>query len=494
MNRYKMWIGGEWVESLSGQPFPSINPATGEIIAEIPLGGREDAVRAIEAARKAFPAWAGMPQSERSKRVGRIAVMLMERLEEFARLETADHGSPIRKTMNFDIPIAAGTFEYFASVSRNVLGHTLPVGPHVLNYTVREPIGVVSIITPWNAPLLMAAWKLAAALSMGNTCVIKPASVTPLTTLKLGEILEQLDLPAGTVNIVTGPGSTVGEELVTNPAVDKVGFTGSSETGQAVMGLLGKGIKRLGLELGGNNPFIVFEDADVDAAVQGAVFGSFFNNGQVCAAVGRYYIHESLYEEFIEKFAAEASKLVVGDPTKPETDMGPVVSEIHRRSVEAYIKSGIDEGAKLVLGGQRPASPECEHGFFVAPTIFADVSQNMRIAREEIFGPVAPIMRFKSVDEAVALANDTVYGLSASVWTNDIRRAINVCNQLKAGTTWVNEHLIIWFEAPWGGYKRSGFGKDLSHYVLEEYTQLKCVSVDLTGLTKKPWYSLINPR
>ena len=494
MERFKMWIGGEWVDSVSGKTFSSVNPATGEVIAEVPLGDREDAKRAINAARKAFPQWSKLPQSERSKKVSKIAELLMGRLEEFAKLETADHGSPMRKTMNFDIPISAGTFEYFAQASRDVVGHTLPVGPHVLCYTTREPIGVISAITPWNAPLLMASWKLGAALVTGNTCVIKPASVTPLTTLKLGEILEQLDLPPGAVNIITGPGNTVGQEMVENPGVDKVGFTGSSETGREVLGLLGKGVKRVGLELGGNNPFIVFDDADVDAAVQGAVFASFFNNGQVCAATGRYYVQEKVYEEFLGKFVAESEKLVVGDPLDMSTDMGPVVSAGHRDSIESYIASGLEEGASVVLGGRRPSGGIYDKGYYVSPTIFANVRQDMRIVREEIFGPVAPVMPFKDEEEVIRLANDTDYGLSASVWTNDVRRAINLSNAIDAGTTWINEHLIIWFESPWGGFKQSGFGKDLSRYVLEEYTRLKAVSVDLTGMKKKPWYNLINPR
>ena len=482
-----MWIGGEWVDAESGETFPSINPATGEEIARVPLAGKGDVKKAIEAAKKAFPKWSKEPQGTRSNKVLQLARLLRERVQEFAELETRDHGSPIRFNLHAG---AAECFEWFAKASSTIMGNVLPVGPHMLAYTQREPIGVVSLLVPWNGPLEMLSWKLGPALAVGNACVVKPSSFTSLTALKLGELLEQLDLPPGTVNIVTGPPATIGEELTTNPDVRKVGLTGSTATGREVMASAAKTVKRLSLELGGKNPFIVFDDADIDAAIMGAIEGSFWNSGQVCASVGRYYIHEKVYEEFVEKFISAANKIVMGDPLDIATDMGPLVSEQHRDKVAGLVKSGLEEGAKLVLGGERPSKPPLDKGWFFPPTIFTKVTQNMRIAREEIFGPVAPILKFssdKSDEEVIELANDSTYGLVASVWTSDMRRALKFVNALESGMVWVNDHMGLGMETPVGGFKESGFGKDLSHLVFDDYTQIKCVMVELTGMRKKPF-------
>ena len=491
MKEYKMWINGKFTKAISGKTYSAVNPANAEKIADIPLGDKEDVSRAVQAAKAAFPVWSRKTQAERSKIVFQIAEGIRQNVKEFSRIETMDHGVPIKISSNFHIPMAAEYLEYIAQASRALTGYTLPIGQHALSYIQREPIGVCGLITPWNVPLLMVAWKLGPALAMGNTCVIKPPSCDSLSTLKLAEILEKLDLPPGTVNIVTGPGSTVGEALASDPDVDKIGFTGSCETGKHIMSCASSSVKRLGLELGGKNPFIVMEDADVDAAVEGAVFSSFFNSGMVCASAGRYYIHEKLHDEFVDKFIAETKKIIIGDPSDEKTRMGPVVSKEHRDKVESYIQSGINEGATLMLGGKRPTNPPLNKGYYIMPTIFINVTQNIKIAKEEIFGPVACILKFSSEDEVIRLANESVFGLAASIWTKDTTKGIQFANALRVGFVWINDSLIIWPEQPWGGFRESGFGKDNSFHVFEEYSQLKVVSIDLTKKQRKPWYELL---
>jgi acyl-CoA reductase-like NAD-dependent aldehyde dehydrogenase len=486
-----MWIDGKWVNSVSGKTYTAVNPAGGEVIAQIPSGDKADVDLAVGAARKAFPAWSGKTQAERSRIVYRLSELIRANRESLAAAETLDHGTPTRLANNFDVPNSAACFEYYAQTSRALMGNTLPVGPHTLSYIQREPVGVCALITPWNFPLMMVAWKLGAALAVGNTCIVKPPSIDSLSSLKLAELVEQLDLPPGTVNFITGPGASTGEELAGHPGVAKVGFTGSCEVGKQVMKCASNSVKRVGLELGGKNPFIVLKDADIEAAVEGAVFASFFNSGMVCAAVGRYYVHAAVYDEFVSKFTEAAQKVVVGDPADAKTAMGPLVSREQQHKVEEYIRSGLQEGAKMVLGGKVPEN--LSRGFYVMPTIFCDVTQDMTIAREEIFGPVACILKYSSEDEVINLANDSSFGLAASVWTKNTAKAIRFANALKAGFVWINDHLIIWPEQPWGGFKESGIGKDNSIYVFDEYTQLKTVSIDLTEARKKPWYSDICP-
>lgn len=488
---YKVLIGGQWVGAASGETMNVVNPANGQIVATAPKCGKAEVDQAVNAAAAAFPQWAGMPVSERSKTILKLSQLIMANQESLAALETMEHGSPIRKTMNFDVPLCAEQLEYFAGVARNLTGETLPVGPWCLSMTVREPLGVVGLITPWNFPALMVVWKLGAALVTGNTCVLKPPSVTPLTTIKLAELAMEAGVPEGVINVVTGPGESVGEALVSHPKVAKIGFTGDTQTGKRIMTVAADNVTQVGLELGGKNAFIVLPDADLDSAVEGAIFGSYFNSGQVCAAASRFYIHESLYEEFAEKLVAAAQKLTMGDTMKPETIIGPVAYAGHRDKVESYIQSAKAEGAKLLLGGERPDTPDTKDGYFVAPTIFGDCDNKMQIMREEIFGPVVGLARFSTPEEAVALANDTPYGLSASVWTKDTRAGLAMAGQIQAGTVWVNEHLIIFCETPWGGCKQSGWGKDLSSMVLDEYTHFKHIYVDLTGAPEKPWYAIL---
>ena len=490
-DKFKVLINGEWKDSSTGKMLDIINPANGELVGQAPKCSVVEVDEAVQAAAAAAPGWAARPMSDRSKILLAASRKIMEHQEELAILETKEHGSPFRKTMNFDVPLCAEQLEYFAGAARSITGETLPVGPWCLSATVREPLGVVGLITPWNFPALMVIWKLGAALVTGNACIVKPPSTAPLTTLKLGEIMMDAGVPAGVLNIITGPGEEVGEAMVRHPGIDKIGFTGDTATGKRILSLAGETVKQVGLELGGKNAFLVLEDADVEAAVEGAIFASFFNTGQVCAAASRYYIHESLYDEFAAKFVELAGKLRYGDPMNMETVLGPVAYKGHRDSIEAYISSGKQEGAKLLLGGSRPNTDETANGYFVAPTIFGDCNNSMKIMREEIFGPVAGLAKFKTNQEAIALANDTPYGLSASVWTANARTGLIMANQIKAGTVWINEHLIIFCETPWGGCKESGWGKDLSTMVFDEYTKLKHIYIDLNEQPVKPWYGIL---
>ena len=484
MLSYKMWIGGKWIDAESGKTYPVYNPATEEIIAQVPLGGKADADKAVEAARKAFPVWSNTPQAERSQIALKIAALLKKNAKELAMLDTLEHGTPVDRSGR--IPgISAARFEWAAYNARSLMGHTVPVSPETLIYLQREPVGVVALITPWNVPLMMIAEKLAPALALGNACIIKPPSINSLTALKLAELLDTLGLPPGTVNVITGPGGTVGEALASHPGVDMVAFTGSSETGKAIMSAASQTIKRLQMELGGKNPFIILDDADINMAVAEAVTGQYKNSGQICASPGRFYVHEKVYDEFLEKFTTGAKKFIVGDPNNEKTQMGPLVSAEHRNRVESYIKSGIDEGAKLILGGKRPTTPPMDKGYWVMPTIITNVTQKMKIAREEIFGPVACIMeKFNSDEQVIAWANETVYGLAAYVWTQDIGRGIRFANRIAAGTVWIGRGLGGGPELPWGGYKESGIGKENSLYGLYEYTNLKRIQVDLMTVKK----------
>jgi acyl-CoA reductase-like NAD-dependent aldehyde dehydrogenase len=488
---YKAFIGGAYVDAEQGQTSDVVNPANGEVFAKVAKCGLADLQRAVKAACDAAPAWAGLSMAERSKVLLRASQILMQKQEEIAALETAEHGSPLRKTMHFDVPQCAEQLEYFAGVARGLTGETLPVGPWCLSATVREPLGVVGLITPWNFPALMVAWKLGAALVTCNTCIVKPPSIAPLTTLKLAEILTEAGAVPGSVNVVPGPGDEIGEALVKHPDIAKIGFTGDTATGKRIMRLASESVKQVGLELGGKNAFVVLADADVDAAVQGAIFGAFFNSGQVCAAASRFYIHESIYDAFAEKFVTEAKKLRYGDPLNMETVIGPVAYKAHRDKIEKYIKEAQRSGARLLLGGQRPQTQETLNGYFVAPTIFGDCDHNSNFMREEIFGPVVGLCRFQETEEAIRMANDTPFGLSASVWTSNVTKGFALAGQIKAGTVWINEHLIIFCDTPWGGCKQSGWGKDLSKQVLEEYTMTKHIYLDLTGQVEKPWYGIL---
>jgi acyl-CoA reductase-like NAD-dependent aldehyde dehydrogenase len=482
-----MWINGEFVEAESGKIYSVVNPATEEEIAQLPLGDKADVDKAVAAAKVAFPIWSKKPRAERSLILSEAADILLDYSEELGKLECLDHGIPISSAIEMG-KIPGLAIKDAAEMAKSVIGKVAPRSPSALIYMQREPIGVCALITPWNVPLIMAASKLSACLAMGNTCVLKPPSIDSLSTLKLAEALAKSDLPKGVVNIITGPGGLVGEALSAHHDVRMVSFTGSSETGKRIMEVGSCNVKRLTLELGGKNPFIVLEDADIDSAVQCAVHSSFFNSGQICASPGRYYLHEKIYEEFVAEFTVAAKNAVVGDPLDPKTQMGPVVSREHRDRIENYIKSGVEEGAKLVLGGKRPTAPPLDKGYYVMPTVFTGVTLDMKIGREEIFGPVACFMdKFSSEEKVLESVNDNNYGLGGSVWTKDTTRGMRLADGIQAGVVWINEHMLMSQEMPWGGIKESGIGREKTPLGLEEYSQLKSVYVDLTEKKDLAW-------
>ncbi len=483
MQKLKMWIGGQWVNADSGRTFVTRNPATGEEIAEVPLAGKSDVDKAVAAARKAFPAWSKRPQAERSAMIARIAAAIRENKKELARLEVLEHGAPLGLA-DFMMYFTEENMKLAASTSRTVMGEVMPTlsdmgenlpAANVVAYLKREPIGVCALITPWNVPSLMIGTKLGPCVATGNTCVIKPPSINSAIALKWAEFLDKLGFPPGVINIITGPGGTIGNALASHPGVDLISFTGSCETGKDIIAASSRTVKRTAMELGGKNPVIVLEDVDMDAAVQDLVNKSFMNVGQNCAAPSRFYVQEKIYDKFIAKFIEETKKIRVGNPAEISTDMGPVASKEHRDKIEGYIKAGVNEGANLVLGGKRPDTAPLDKGYFVMPTIFVDMTQNMTIAREEIFGPVVGFIKFKSDEEVMEAANDSTFGLCASVWTRDMARAMKFVNELQAGTVWVNQHINLMPEFPWGGFKESGLGKEGGVHGPQEYTQLKLV-------------------
>jgi len=476
MENYKMWIGGKWIEAESGRTIPVVNPANGEVFSSVSCGDRAEVDKAVEAARRAFPVWSRKTQAERSKIMLDIADRLQKKIKELAELESRDHGFPITVSENV-LQASFRIFEYAAQCARTLLSDVIPLQSNFRVCMEREPIGVTALITPWNVPLNSVTKKVAYSIAVGNTCVVKPASVDCLTALKFAEILEEVDLPPGTVNIVTGPGSSAGTYLASHPGVGMVSFTGSSETGKSIMAAASRTIKRIQLELGGKNPFIVLEDADVDAAAATAAPGVTFNSGQVCGSPGRFYVHEAVYDQFVEKFVAGMKKTIVGDPADRATQMGPLVSAEHRDSVESYIKSGIDEGASLLLGGVRLANPPLNKGYYVMPTVFGDARQEMRIAREEIFGPVSCIIKFSSEEEVIAKANDSNFGLCASIWTRDTARGMRLTREIEAGSVWVNSTPSPAAEIPWGGFKESGIGKEYARVGFDDVTQMKVVGI-----------------
>ncbi len=472
-------INNEWRPSSSGKTMEVVNPATEEVIASVASAGAPDVDAAVAAARAALAGpWGSMSARERGRLVSRLADRLMERADEVARLETIHNGKPISESRNIEIPAAAECFEYFAGWADKVMGETIPVKGNHLTYTLREPIGVVAAIVPWNFPLLLAAWKVAPALACGNTVILKPASQTPLTAIALGEIAIEIGLPPGVLNIITGAGSTVGQALVEHPGIDKVAFTGDTSTGKAIMRSAAETLKTITLELGGKSPNIVLADADVDAALRGVAVGIFYGKGEVCAAGSRLLVDRAIKDEFIDKLAARTRKIVAGDPLDPKTRFGSVSSKKQLETVLRYIESGKKEGATLVAGGGR-ADIGTGKGYFVQPTVFADVTPEMTISREEIFGPVLAAIEFADLDEAIAKANDTQYGLAAGVWTRDIKKAHYVARKLQAGTVWINTYNVYDTAAPFGGYKQSGFGREMSAHALQHYTQVKSVWVDL---------------
>jgi len=481
--KHKMLINGKWVESASGKRFPTFNPATGEVLSEVAEGDREDINRAVKAARAAFETgpWSKMTPSERGRAVWRLADLLEKHLEDFAQIESLDNGKPLKIARAADVPLAVDLFRYMAGWATKIEGNTIPLsvpytpGAKYLAYTVREPVGVVGQIIPWNFPLLMAAWKMGPALATGCTIVLKPAEQTPLTALRLGELIQEAGIPDGVVNIVPGYGETAGAALAAHPDVDKIAFTGSTEVGKLILQAAAGNLKKVSLELGGKSPNVVFDDADLDAAIPGAASAIFFNHGQCCCAGSRLYIEQKVFDKVVEGVAQRAEKIRVGPGLENSSDMGPLVSEEQMNRVCGFLESGLSEGAKAVTGGTRQG----DKGYFVKPTVLVNTHDKMKVVQEEIFGPVVTAIPFRDPEEIVPTANDSIYGLAAGVWSRDIKKAHTLAAKLKAGTVWINCYNIFDAALPFGGYKQSGWGREMGHEVLEAYTETKAVCAAL---------------
>jgi len=476
----RLYIGGEWQDAASGDTFETINPSTAERLTDVAAADRDDVDRAVAAARSTFEsgAWSGMDGRARGRILYRIADGLEARADELARMEAMDNGKPVREARMIDIKESIDCFRYYAGWADKIDGEVIPVPGPYLNYTRREPMGVCGAIIPWNYPLQMAAWKVAPALACGNTMVLKPAEQTPLTALELARVAGEAGLPAGVLNVIPGFGHTAGAALVAHPDVDKIAFTGSTEVGRIIQREAAGSLKRVSLELGGKSPNIVLADADLDAAVKGAAMAIFYNAGQACTAGSRLLVEESIRDEFVAKLLQRASGMKAGDPLDPKTRLGPLVSEEQMERVLGYVQKGKDEGAELLTGGER-VEVNGMRGYFLNPTIFDRVTPEMTIAKEEIFGPVLGITTFKDMDEAIHIANSSIYGLAAAVWTRDIGKAHRAAHRLRAGTVWINTYHNLDTASPFGGYKQSGYGRELGKYALDLYTQIKSVWVSL---------------
>ncbi|MDR0812989.1 MAG: aldehyde dehydrogenase family protein [Oscillospiraceae bacterium] len=477
MTEKLMYIGGEWVKGAGTREV--FNPADGTKIGIVTDGTAEDVKKAVAAARAAFPAWAGTSVTARAALLLKIADRIEELAEEFAAIDTADNGKPLRDSLG-DATDSAACFRYYAGLIDKPSGQTyLTPDPENFAMTVREPIGVVGQIAPWNYPLMMAAWKIAPCIAAGNTTVFKPSTLTALSSVRLFELFDEVGLPAGVANLVLGSGATVGQEIAENPGVDKVVFTGGTDTGRQIMKTAAETIKGVGLELGGKSPCVIFDDVDTDIGVDWALFAIFCNQGEVCSAGSRLILQDTIYDEFLEKLAARAEKIKVARGDEPGSEMGPLVSEEHMNSVLAHIETAKSQGARLITGGYRLTDGELAKGWFVAPTIFADCTPDMAIVQKEVFGPVLAVQKFHTEDEAIELANGTDFGLAAGVFSNDIARAMRVVRAFRAGITWVNSYHPTFTQAPWGGYKQSGIGRELGTYGLEEYTEVKQININL---------------
>ena len=481
MHTSEVFIGGQWWPPASGETYATVNPATEEVSAQVAKGDERDVDLAVLAARRAFDhgPWPRMAAAERARVLWKLADLIGANLDEMARLESVNTGKTLFDSGKVELPFAAEVFRYYAGWTTKLHGETLNLREGAFTFTLRQPLGVVGAIVPWNFPFLLASWKIAPALAAGNTLVLKPASLTPLTALRFAELTQEAGLPEGVFNVVPGPGGKAGMALVRHPGVDKVAFTGSTDVGKGIMREAAGSLKRVSLELGGKSPNVVFADADMEAALRGAMTGIFYNKGEVCAAGSRLLVEQRIHDEFVGKLVDRVKGLKVGDPMDKTTRMGPVVSAQQLEAVLGYVEAGRREGATLAAGGERVRVGD-GRGYFVQPTVFTGVSNGMRIAREEIFGPVLSVIPFKDTDDAIAQGNETFYGLAAAVWTRDVGKALRAARALRAGTVWVNAYNLFDAALPFGGFKESGFGRELGQAGLDLYTEVKSVWVDLS--------------